>query len=115
VYPFSNRTRPVDGTSPITSLKRAWESVRETAGVACRLHDLRHWFCTKLAEAGVPESMMLDIMRHVSAAMLRRYSHVRAKARREAIEAIESRSVSALSLQVTGSKQNGKSSTPVIS
>jgi hypothetical protein len=42
---------------------------------------------------------MLDIMGHVSTAMLRRYSHIRAKARREAIEAIESRSISALSLQ----------------
>jgi hypothetical protein len=30
---------------------------------------------------------MLDMMGHVSAAMLRRYSHIRAKARREAIRA----------------------------
>lgn len=58
-------------------------------GVSCRLHDLRHSFCTKLAEAGVPESTMLDMMGHVSPAMLRRYSHIRAKARREAIAALE--------------------------
>lgn len=32
--------------------------------------------CTKLAEAGVPESTMLDMMGHVSTAMLRRYSHI---------------------------------------
>ena len=30
----------------------------------------RHSFCTKLAEAGVPESTMLDMMGHVSPAML---------------------------------------------
>ncbi|MBK5294114.1 MAG: tyrosine-type recombinase/integrase [Acidobacteriia bacterium] len=40
----------------------------------------RHSFCTKLAEAGEPESTMLDIMGHMSTAMLRRYSHIRAQA-----------------------------------
>jgi integrase len=72
-------------------MKRAWETVRQAAGVQCRLHDLRHTFCTKMAEAGVPEATMLDMMGHVSAAMLRRYSHIRAKARREAIDALENR------------------------
>jgi integrase len=91
VFPLSNRTRPVDATRPVTSLKTAWETVKTGAGVVCRLHDLRHSFCTKLAEAGVPESTMLDMMGHVSAAMLRRYSHIRAKARREAIDALEGR------------------------
>lgn len=91
VFPGSNRTRPIDPTRPVTSLKTAWNTVRGTAAVQCRLHDLRHSFCTKMAEAGVPESTMLDMMGHVSAAMLRRYSHIRAKARREAIEAIEAR------------------------
>ena len=36
---------------------------------------------------------MLDMMGHVSGAMLRRYSHIRAKARREAIAALESRAL----------------------
>jgi integrase len=90
VFPLSNRTRPVDATRPVTSLKTAWETVKTGAGVTCRLHDLRHSFCTKLAEAGVPESTMLDMMGHVSPVMLRRYSHIRAKARSEAIAALES-------------------------
>jgi len=90
VFPLSNRTKPVDATRPVTSLKTAWETVKKGATVQCRLHDLRHSFCTKLAEAGVPESTMLDMMGHVSASMLRRYSHIRAKARREAIAALES-------------------------
>jgi integrase len=89
VFPLSNRTRPIDATKPVTSLKTAWETVKLKAGVECRLHDLRHSFCTKLAEAAVPESTMLDMMGHVSAAMLRRYSHIRAKSRREAITALE--------------------------
>jgi integrase len=90
VFPFSNTKKPVDATRPVTSLKTAWETVREASNVKCRLHDLRHSFCTKLAEAGVPESTMLDMMGHVSAAMLRRYSHIRAQ-RRDAIAALEGR------------------------
>ena len=91
VFPLSNRTRPIDPGRPVTSLKTAWETVKTVAGVECRLHDMRHTFCTKLGEEGVPESTMLDMMGHVSVAMLRRYSHIRAKARREAISALESR------------------------
>ena len=89
VFPASNRRRPVDPTRPVGSLKRAWEAVRRAAGVKCRLHDLRHSFCTKLAEAGIPEQVMLDMMGHVSQAMLKRYSHIRLEARRRAIEALE--------------------------
>jgi integrase len=91
VFPLSNRLALKDPRKPVTSLKTAWETVRDTASVGCRLHDLRHSFCTKLGEAGVPESTMLDMMGHVSAAMLKRYSHIRAKSRREAIAALESR------------------------
>lgn len=31
VFPLSNRTRPVDPTRPVTSLKTAWETVRDNA------------------------------------------------------------------------------------
>jgi len=91
VFPHSNRLAPDDPTRPVTSMKSAWQSVRAAANVTCRLHDLRHSFCTKLAEAGVSEGTMMDIMGHMSAAMLKRYSHIRAHARREAIDALESR------------------------
>jgi integrase len=92
VFPFSNRRRTIDPERPMVSLKKAWDAVRKQAGVTCRLYDFgRHSFCTKLAEAGVPESVMLDLMGHVSRAMLRRYSHIRADSRREAIRAVEAR------------------------
>lgn len=58
------------------------------AGVKCRFHDLRHTTLTKIAEAGVPESTMLALAGHMSRAMLERYSHIRMKAKREAVEAI---------------------------
>jgi integrase len=94
VFPLSNRVAFKDPTKPVTTMKTAWEAVWEAAKVDCRLHDLRHSFCTKLAEAGVPESTMLDMMEHVSMAMLRRYSHIKAQARRDAIDALESRQLS---------------------
>ena len=89
VFPASNRRRPVDPARPVGSLKRGWEAVRRAAGVNCRLHDLRHTFCTKLAEAGIPEQVMLDMMGHVSQAMMKRWSHIRLETRRRAIEALE--------------------------
>ena len=89
VFPASNRRRPVDPGRPVGSLKRAWEAVGRAAGVNCRLHDLRHTFCTKLAEAGIPEQVMLDMVGHVSQAMLKRYPHIRLEASRRAIEALE--------------------------
>jgi len=91
VFPGCRRYKPVDPTRPVGSLRHAWELARQRAGVRCRLHDLRHSFCTKLAEAGVPEPVMFDIMGHVSQAMLRRYSHIRVQARQEAIAVLERR------------------------
>jgi len=97
VFPFSNRRAPIDPTRPLGSFKSAWTSVRTKAGVNCRFHDLRHTLCTKLAEAGVPESTMLSIMGHMSKKMLEKYSHIRKQAKRDAIQSIEARSASALS------------------
>ncbi len=91
IFPLCNRIKPVDPTRPITSFKTAWNTVRKVAKVDCRLHDLRHSFCTKMGEAGASERAMLDMMGHMSAAMLQRYSHFRAQARREAMDAVEAR------------------------
>lgn len=79
---------PVDPTRHITGVKHAWESLRRTAGVSCRMHDLRHTFATGLAEGGASESTMLAIMGHMSRAMLERYSHIRMAAKREAVAGI---------------------------
>lgn len=93
VFPLMNRLAIKDPARPVTALRTAWESIRETAKVNCRLHDLRHSFCTKLGEAGIPERTMLDMMGHMSVAMLRRYSHIRSQARRDAIDALEGKGV----------------------
>ena len=52
------------------------------------MHDLRHTAATKMSEAGVPESTMLALLGHMSRAMLEHYSHIRMKAKREAVKAL---------------------------
>jgi integrase len=81
--------RPLDPTRPVGDITSAWDTLRERCGVQCRLHDLRHTAATKMAEAGVPESTMLAIMGHMSRVMLERYSHIRMKAKREAVKSLE--------------------------
>jgi len=87
LFPYGPRW-PSDPTRPTLSVKTAWGSVRDEAGVKCRFHDLRHTALTKMAEAGVPESTMMALAGHLSRAMLERYSHVRMKAKREAVQAM---------------------------
>jgi integrase len=79
---------PTDPSRPVSDLKHGWETLRSRAGVACRLHDLRHTFATRLAENGVPESTMLALLGHMSRAMLERYSHIRMAAKRDAVAGV---------------------------
>jgi integrase len=110
VFPLSNRTRPIDATAPIGSFKGAWDTVRKAAGVSCRFHDLRHTVCTKMAEAGVPESTMRAIMGHMSQQMLERYSHIRHAAKKDAMAAVEARSAFADSFGVPPKSPSGSDS-----
>ncbi len=87
LFPFGSPA-PNDPTRRMLDAKTAWESLREIAKVKCRFHDLRHTTATKMAEQGVPESTMLSILGHMSRAMLERYSHIRMKAKRAAMEGI---------------------------
>jgi site-specific recombinase XerD len=81
--------RAMDPTVPLGSIAKAWDTLRQRAGVKCRFHDLRHTYCTKMAENDVPESTMKSILGHMSQAMLERYSHIRMKAKREAVAGIK--------------------------
>ena len=59
-------------------------------GVDFRLYDARHTFVTRLAEnPTVSEETIRQLAGHVNPRMLARYSHIRAKARREAIATLE--------------------------
>jgi integrase len=90
LFPFGS-PQPTSADRPVTDISSGWDVVRATSGVSCRLHDLRHTFCTRLAENGVSESTMLALMGHMSRAMLERYSHIRMSAKREAVAAVKLR------------------------
>lgn len=87
MFPFGS-AQPTEPDKPVTAISSGWDLVRSLSGVSCRLHDLRHTFCTRLAEAGVPESTMLALMGQMSRAMLERYSDIRMAAKLEALAAI---------------------------
>ncbi len=53
-----------------------------------RLHDSRHTLITELAESGASDQTIMDIAGHVSRQMLKHYSHIRMKAKREALETV---------------------------
>lgn len=79
----------LDLSKPLGSWKTAWRTAKNRAKVECRMHDLRHHFLTALSETQTSDSTILAIAGHLSRAMLERYSHVRAKAKRDAVTAIE--------------------------
>lgn len=87
LFPFGKPV-PHDPTRAITDISSAWDTLRKAAEVECRLHDLRHTAATKMAEGGIPESTMLALMGHMSRAMLERYSHIRMRAKRQAVESV---------------------------
>ena len=80
---------PSDPTTPITTLKTAWTSIRKKAGISGRWHDNRHTLITELAESGASDETIMEIAGHVSRQMLSRYSHIRTAAKRKALEDVE--------------------------
>jgi len=53
-----------------------------------RWHDNRHTLITELAESGAGDETIMEIAGHVDRQMLRHYSHIRMKAKREAVESV---------------------------
>jgi integrase len=83
----------VDKSKPVGDWKEAWEAAKERAGVTCRFHDLRHTGCTRMLEAGVPFSVVSDIMgwsASTAVRMAKRYGHIGHSARREAVDKLGS-------------------------
>ncbi len=75
-----------------TSFRTAGRRLTKAAGLAgLRFHDLRHHAITELAESQVSDQTIMAIAGHVSQKMLARYSHVRSKARRQAVMALSAR------------------------
>jgi integrase len=87
VFPWG-RPYPSDPTRHITSFKTAWKTVKKKAKVKGRWHDNRHTLITELAEAGTGDETIMQIAGHIDRQMLTHYSHIRMKAKREALAAV---------------------------
>jgi integrase len=79
-----------DPTRPISSWRGSWDRLREAAGMPhFRMYDLRHHAITRLLEdEEISERTVIDLAGHVSRAMLERYSHIRMRTKREAVDAL---------------------------
>jgi integrase len=83
-----------DPTRPISSWRGSWEKLRVAAGLpTLRMYDLRHHAITRLLEdEDVSERTVIDLAGHVSRQMLERYSHIRMRAKKEAVDALAKKS-----------------------
>jgi len=85
-----------DPSKPVGDWKEGWEAAKKRAGVTCRFHDLRHTGCTRMLEAGVPFSVVSEIMgwsASTAVRMAKRYGHIGHSARRDAVDKLASASV----------------------
>jgi len=73
-------------------LRAAITAWKRAAAPFCglRFHDLRHLAITKLAESEASDQTIMSIAGHMDRAMLEHYSHIRAAAKRKAVDAIRS-------------------------
>ena len=69
----------------------AWHSLTEAVGFpGLRFHDLRHTFITHMVELGVALGVIQTFVGHMSARMVRHYTHVSSGAARKAVELLDS-------------------------
>lgn len=79
-----------DPTKPAGGWRRAWENLRDAAGLSdFWMNHLRHHAITRLLEdENVSERTVIEIAGHVSKEMLNRYSHIRMRTKKEAVDAL---------------------------
>lgn len=97
VFGFSGSVAyDTDLSKPVGDWKEGWEAAKKRAGVTCRFHDLRHTGCTRMLEAGVPYSVVSEIMgwsASTAVRMVKRYGHIGHSARREAVDKLANTTV----------------------
>jgi integrase len=82
--------RDVRLDKPVQSWATAWRTALKQAKVHYRWHDLRHTFVTHLCENPLnSEQTIMTLAGHVSKKMLDTYSHIRVKAKQDAIRALD--------------------------
>ena len=82
-----------DPTHPQCSWVWEWERFRQMAGISHRrFHDLRHSYISRAAEAGIPSAVLEAQVGHMSAEMIRWYTHISTRAQHKAACQIEANS-----------------------
>ena len=72
----------------------AWRNLRAAAKLGdCRLHDLRHYFASRLVQQGTDLNVVYELLGHSDFTMVQRYAHLDPKNLAAAVERV-SRSAS---------------------
>lgn len=75
---------------PIVSIKTGFVKAVRRAGIpACRFHDLRHTFATRLVLSGADPKTVSELLGHADIHMTMRYSHPTPEAKRAAVELLD--------------------------
>jgi integrase len=79
-----------DPQHPQSSWESEWRTFRKASGIEHRrFHDLRHSYITRAAEAGVPSAVIEAQVGHLSAEMIRWYTHISERAQFKAAREME--------------------------
>ena len=74
---------------PITSFAKSWRTAKKAAKVEVRWHDLRHCAASRIAAGGATDQTLQALLGWMSPKMIERYSHVRAEAKRRAVQVFD--------------------------
>jgi len=97
----------------------AWNSLRKKAGLpGLRFHDLRHTFISHMVELGMPIGLIQAMVGHISARMVRHYTHITSGAARKAVALLDSEPILGEKASSTNRQQeegsSSKSPTPML-
>lgn len=68
---------PGQSDRPLTTITKAWRSVRKAAGLRdFHFHDLRHHFASRLVQSGVDLNTVRELLGHADLQMVLRYAHL---------------------------------------
>jgi integrase len=88
VFPSPKRfQKPDKAERHIGDVKNAFRRAVRLSGIdPITFHQLRHTFCSRLADAGVPMPVIQDLAGHASIIMTRRYTHPSEELKQRAVE-----------------------------
>jgi integrase len=95
-YVIAGQSAGTDGEKPRTDLKRPWSSILKRAGLALRIHDLRHTHASFGAGAGLGLPIIGKLLGHARSATTERYAHLDADPLRRASDNIGARLAAAM-------------------